>query len=68
MERNELTKDQAKQVMDSFIEKGQNQANAWEGDRKEQMKKLGEELHLATKDDISALQERIQALESKLGK
>ncbi|MDY0394283.1 phasin family protein [Virgibacillus halophilus] len=66
VEKNELSKDQARQLMDSFIEKGQNQTDVWDEERREQMKKLGEELSLATKDDIAALKERISVLERKL--
>jgi polyhydroxyalkanoate synthesis regulator phasin len=66
VDRNEISQDEAKEMMNNFIEKGEMKTGEWSAKQMEQSKKKAEDLGLATKDDIAALQERITELEIKL--
>lgn len=64
--KNEISQDQAKQVMSNFIEKGETKKDEWSQKQVEQTQKMADDLGLATKDDIAALNKRITELEVKL--
>ena len=64
--KNEITRDEAKQMMREFIQKGEEKTEEWTQKSEEQKRKTAEELGLATKDDIAALEARISELEVKL--
>lgn len=64
--KNEISQDEAKQVMNEFIAKGEEKTEEWNEKQQEQRKKAAEELGLATKDDLALLQSRITELEAKL--
>lgn len=64
--KNEISQDQAKQVMNEFIQKGEQKTEEWSKKQEEQRRKAAEELGLATKDDIASLHERINELEARL--
>lgn len=66
VDKNELSQEQAKEVMNNFIEKGELKTDEWSGKQFEQKQKMAEDLGLATKEDIAVLQTRITELESKL--
>ncbi|MCG5102755.1 phasin family protein [Oceanobacillus alkalisoli] len=64
--KNEISQEQAKQMMNDFIEKGEQKTEEWSVKQDEQKRKAAEELGLATKEDIAALNARITELELKL--
>ena len=64
--KNEISQDQAKQMMKDFIDKGEQKTEEWSQKQDDQKRKAAEDLGLATKQDIAALQARITELESKL--
>ena len=64
--KNEISQEQAKQMLNEFIQKGEQKTEEWSKKQEEQKRKTMEELGLATKDDIAALHERINELEAKL--
>ena len=66
VEKNELSQDQAKQVMNNFIDKGEMKKDEWSQKQAEQTQKMADDLGLATKDDIAALNKRITELEVEL--
>ena len=66
VEKNEISQEQAKQVMNNFIEKGETKKDEWSQKQVEQTQKMADDLGLATKDDIAALNKRITELEVKL--
>lgn len=66
VDKNELSQEQAKEVMNNFIEKGELKKEEWSGKQVEQTRKMAQDLGLATKDDIAALQAQIMELEIKL--
>lgn len=66
VDKNELTQEQAKAVLQQFIEKGETKKGEWQAQQYEQMKKFAQEIGLATKEDINELRARITELESKL--
>lgn len=66
VERNELTKEQARQMMDDFVGKGESKKEEWGIKQFEQIKKWARDYELATKEDIDALSARIKALEEKI--
>ncbi|MFD1036908.1 phasin family protein [Virgibacillus byunsanensis] len=65
VEENELTQDQARSVMRSFMEKGQLKTDEWSAKQYEQTQKTAKDLGLATKEDINELRARITELEEK---
>lgn|SRR5690606_6423722 len=65
--KNEISKDEAKQMMNEFINKGEKKTEEWTMKSEEQKRKAAEELGLATKEDIASLHARITDLESRLG-
>jgi len=66
VDKNEISQDEAKEMMNNFIEKGELKTEEWSAKQMEQAKKKADDLGLATKDDITALQARITELEIKL--
>lgn len=66
VDKNEISQEQAKEVMNNFIEKGELKKEEWSGKQVEQTQKMAQDLGLATKDDIAALQAQIMELEIKL--
>ncbi|QGS69635.1 hypothetical protein CV093_19240 [Oceanobacillus sp. 143] len=66
VDKNELSQEQAKTVMNNFIEKGDMKKNEWSSKQKEQTQKMIDELGIATKEDIAELQARIAKLEVEL--
>ncbi|WP_152656923.1 phasin family protein [Oceanobacillus sp. CFH 90083] len=67
VEKNELTQEQAKTVLDNFIEKGSSKKDEWDEKSRERKKDWARESGLATTDDIDELRARITVLEEKLG-
>ncbi|CEI80697.1 hypothetical protein [Oceanobacillus sp. FSL W7-1281] len=67
VEKNELTQEQARTVLDNFIEKGSTKKDEWDERSREKKKDLARETGLATTDDIDELRARIIVLEDKLG-
>ncbi|WP_339180475.1 hypothetical protein [Oceanobacillus sp. FSL W7-1293] len=67
VEKNELTQEQARTVLDNFIEKGSTKKDEWDERSKEKKKDLARETGMATTDDIDELRARIIVLEDKLG-
>lgn len=66
VDKNEISQEQAREVMNNFIEKGELKKEEWSGKQVEQTQKMAQDLGLATKDDIAALQAQIMELEIKL--
>ncbi|ASN07276.1 hypothetical protein CFK40_02830 [Virgibacillus necropolis] len=66
VEKNELTREQARTVMQNFLDKGESTKDEWSTKQYEQTKEMAKDLGLATKDDVNELQARIAELESKL--
>ncbi|MEI3597313.1 MULTISPECIES: phasin family protein [unclassified Oceanobacillus] len=64
--KNEISQEQAKQMMNDFIEKGEQKTEEWSQKQDDQKRRAAEDLGLATKEDIAALHARITELESKL--
>lgn len=67
VEKNELTQEQARTVLDNFMEKGSSKKDEWDEKSREKKKELARESGLATTDDIDELRARINVLEDKLG-
>lgn len=67
VEKNELTQEQAKTVLDNFIEKGSTKKDEWDEKSKEKKKVLARESGIATTEEIDELQARVRVLEEKLG-
>jgi len=67
VEKNELTQEQARTVLDNFMEKGSTKKDEWDERSREKKKDLARETGLATTDDIDELRARIIVLEDKLG-
>ncbi|WP_099159345.1 phasin family protein [Virgibacillus ndiopensis] len=66
VEKNELTPEQAREVMRKFIEKGEMKKDEWSTKQYDQTQKMAKDLGLATKEDIDALQNRMKELETKV--
>ncbi|WP_085993996.1 phasin family protein [Oceanobacillus senegalensis] len=66
VERNEITREQAKNMMDDFITKGETKNQEWSDKQKGQMKKMAEDYGLATKEEVEELRRRIIELEDKM--
>jgi len=64
--RNELSREEAKTVMQNFVEKGEMKTDEWNVKQQEQAQKVAKDLGLATKEDINELQARMTQLEDKL--
>ena len=64
--KNEITREEAKSMMQNFVEKGETKTEDWSQKQKEQMKKSAEEIGLATKEEVQELKQRITKLEEKL--
>lgn len=66
VEKNELTPEQARTVMNNFIEKGEQKKEEWNAKQYDQTQKMAKDLGVATKEDIEALENRIKELETKV--
>lgn len=66
VEKNELTQEQARTVMNNFLEKGESKKNEWGDKQQEQTEQIVKDLGIATKEDINALQQRVNDLEAKI--
>ncbi|HLR03109.1 MAG TPA: hypothetical protein VK111_10250 [Virgibacillus sp.] len=66
VERNELTKEQARTVMDNFIEKGALKKAEWKETQQGKTQDIASDLGVATEEEVEALKARITELESKL--
>ncbi|MBY7144779.1 hypothetical protein KFZ56_17300 [Virgibacillus sp. NKC19-3] len=66
VEKNELTTEQARTVMNNFIEKGEMKKDEWSAKQYEQTQEMAKDLGLATKEDINEIRARITELEAKL--
>lgn len=66
VDKNELSKEQAKTVMQNYIEKGSMKKDEWNAKQYEQTQKMAKEYGVATKEDINELRARITVLEDKL--
>ncbi|CDQ38248.1 MULTISPECIES: phasin family protein [Virgibacillus] len=66
VDKNELTQEQARTVLQNFVDKGEMKKDEWNSQQYEQTQKLAKEFGLATKEDINELRARITELESKL--
>ncbi|UJL46028.1 hypothetical protein KFZ58_16940 [Virgibacillus sp. NKC19-16] len=66
VEKNELTSEQARTVMNNFIEKGEMKKDEWSTKQFEQTQGMAKDFGLATKEDINELRARITELEAKL--
>ncbi|WP_340081523.1 hypothetical protein [Terribacillus sp. FSL K6-0262] len=68
VEKGEITPQQAKDLIQRFVEKGEAKSNEWNEKNQENMQKKASELGLATKADVDALKQRISHLELRLHK
>lgn len=66
VDKNELTQDQARTVMNNFMEKGESKTSEWNAKQHEQTEQIVKDLGIATKEDIDALRLRVKDLEEKL--
>ncbi|WP_067728432.1 phasin family protein [Oceanobacillus damuensis] len=66
VDKNELTQEQAKTVMQNFVDKGDLKKKEWDVKNSEQMQKLANEYGIATKEDIHELRARLTELEDRL--
>ncbi|PAV31422.1 hypothetical protein CIL05_01850 [Virgibacillus profundi] len=66
VDKNELTSDQARSVMQKFVEKGEMKKDEWSTKQFEQTQKMAKDMGVATKEDINELRARITELEEKL--
>lgn len=66
VDKNELTQDQARTVMDNFLEKGELKKVEWSDKQHEQTKQIVKDLGIATKEDLDALRMRVTDLEEKI--
>jgi len=66
VDKNELTQEQAKSVMDKFIEKGGSKKDEWDAKQQQQTQKLAKEYGIATVEDVQELRARVTQLEDKL--
>ncbi|MGJ9458244.1 phasin family protein [Oceanobacillus sp. CF4.6] len=66
VDKNELTQEQAKTVMQNFVDKGAMKKDEWNSKNYEQMSKMAKDNGIATKEDINELRARLTELEEKL--
>lgn len=65
VDKNELTSEEAKEVMYNFIEKVEMKKEAWETKQTVKAEEKAKSSGLATKEDIREIHERINTLEKK---
>ena len=66
VEKNELTKDEAKSLMKSYMEKGEAKKEEWSEKSAQKAKQSAKEAGIATENDIAQLNEKIIALEARI--
>ncbi|WP_366247827.1 hypothetical protein [Terribacillus aidingensis] len=64
--KGEITPQQAKDLIQRFVDKGEAKSNEWNEKNQENMQKKVHDLGLATKADVDALKQRISHLELRL--
>lgn len=64
--KGEITPQQAKDLIQRFVEKGEAKSNEWNEKNQENMQKKVNDLGLATKAEVDALKQRISHLELRL--
>lgn len=64
--KGEITPQQAKDLIQRFVDKGEAKSNEWNEKNQENMQKKVNNLGLATKADVDALKQRISHLELRL--
>lgn len=64
--KGEITPQQAKDLIQRFVDKGEAKSNEWNEKNQENMQKKVNDLGLATKADVDALKQRISHLELRL--
>ncbi len=67
VEKNELTQEQARTVLDNFMEKGSSKKDEWDEKSREKKRDLARETGIATTEEIDELRARVNVLEEKLG-
>src|SRR5699024_755172 len=65
VEKNEVTQEQAKTVMKSYIEKGETKTEEWTSKQETKIRSLAEDMGVETKKDIDELHAKIRELEDK---
>ncbi|MFJ6412633.1 phasin family protein [Terribacillus sp. AE2B 122] len=64
--KGEITPQQAKDLIQRFVDKGEAKSNEWNEKNQEHMQKKVNDLGLATKADVDSLKQRISHLELRL--
>ncbi|MFP7492637.1 hypothetical protein SFC66_02530 [Terribacillus saccharophilus] len=64
--KGEITPQQAKDLIQRFVEKGEAKSNEWNEKNQENMQKKVNDLGLASKAEVDALKQRISHLELRL--
>lgn len=66
VDKNELSQDQAKAMMENFIDKGEAKKEEWSEKQNDQIIKMAKEMGIATKEEVDELRKRVIELELKL--
>ncbi|WP_100009827.1 phasin family protein [Lentibacillus sediminis] len=66
VDKNELSQEQAKTMMQSFVTKGEMKKDEWNSRQYGQTQQMAKDMGIATKEDINELKSRIAELEAKL--
>lgn len=66
VEKNELSKDEAKAVMQNFLDKGEMKKGEWDAKQFEKTQEMAKDMGIATIEDINELRARLAQLEEKL--
>lgn len=66
VEKNELSKDEAKAVMQNFLDKGEMKKGEWGSKQYEKTQEMAKDMGIATTEDINELRARMAQLEEKL--
>lgn len=67
LDKNEKTQEEGKKIVDELLQKSKDTREDFEKKVEDSMKKVFERAHIATTEDIKRLEERIKALEARLG-
>jgi polyhydroxyalkanoate synthesis regulator phasin len=68
VKKGELSKEESKEMIHQLIQRGEQEKNELKLIMRDQLKKMIDELNLASKDDIRRLEQRIQNLENEASK
>ncbi|MBM7601166.1 polyhydroxyalkanoate synthesis regulator phasin [Virgibacillus halotolerans] len=66
VDKNELSTNQAKEVMRDFVEKGEMKKDEWDVKQSTKTQEMAKDMGIATKEDIQELRARITQLEAQL--